>query len=89
MGKTFEFWELGSIFSETVLGFDRTFLTVGEKEAEKGVEDKLFSEKVRSADLLSPVRCNVVTQFAVLGDQKPSEFLQDFVNKPVQYINLS
>ncbi|WP_236752322.1 hypothetical protein [Acidianus sp. HS-5] len=73
-----------------MLGFDETFLRMGEKEAE-GAGDKLFSEKakVRSADLLSPVRSNVVTQFALRGDQKPSEFLQEFVNKAVQHINLS
>ncbi|BCU67836.1 hypothetical protein HS7_12730 [Sulfolobales archaeon HS-7] len=67
-----------------MLGFDETFLGLGEKEAER-VGDKLFSgkAKVRSTDILSPVRCNVVTQFAVPGDQKPSEFLQDFVKKAV------
>ena len=90
LGRTFEFWELCEIFSEAVLGFDETFLGVGEKEAET-VGDKLFSgkAKVRSADLLSPVRCNVVTQFVARGDQKPSEFLEEFVNKAVQHVNLS
>ncbi|BCU67872.1 hypothetical protein HS7_13090 [Sulfolobales archaeon HS-7] len=92
LGKTFEFWELCTIFANEniVLGFDETFLRVGEKEAER-VGDKLFSgkAKVRSADLLSPVRCNVVTQFAVKGDQKPSEFLEEFVNKAVQRDSLS
>ncbi|BCU67645.1 hypothetical protein HS7_10820 [Sulfolobales archaeon HS-7] len=54
-----------------VLGFDETFLRVAEKEAERE-GDELFSgkAKVRSAVLLSPVRCNVVTQFAVPGGSK-------------------
>ncbi|BCU67839.1 hypothetical protein HS7_12760 [Sulfolobales archaeon HS-7] len=76
------------IFSETALGFDGTFLRVGEMEVEI-VWDKLFSGKVSAADLLSPVRCDVVTQFAARGDQKLPEFLQEFINKAVQYVKLS
>ncbi|BCU67358.1 hypothetical protein HS7_07950 [Sulfolobales archaeon HS-7] len=76
LGKTLEFWELSSIFSEKiVLGFDETFLRVGEKE-EKGVEDELFSGKVRSADPLSPVRCNVVTHSQLEGIKSPLSFFK-------------
>ncbi|BCU67010.1 hypothetical protein HS7_04470 [Sulfolobales archaeon HS-7] len=75
LGRTFEFWELGSIFSNIVLRFNETFLRVGEKEVEK-VGDKLFSGKVRSANILSLVRCNVVTQFAVQGIKSPLSFFK-------------
>ncbi|AWS00489.1 transposase [Metallosphaera hakonensis] len=99
VGKTFTFWDqcgkVGKGKFGTVLAVDESGLTVGKKGELEALRDgvglipwRRKGVKARSVDLVHPVRCSLMLQFADLRGESPSLFLLHSVQEVVKHVEV-